>query len=193
MNSSTNSKKSILPIAIAEGGSTAVSMGALWVMERTEGLHPIQNALAKYIIYPSLIKTAYPTPAEHQAAMAQANEQASVLVKGAGMLGAGFAAHIPLQLALEKKVDAKGFRTAVLGKGVGVATSLGTIIMLGQVAPSFLPKLQETLAPIISPFLPKDSKDDSRRNDEVAKLLILDLTSSAIAGLVNYGFSHKIR
>lgn len=193
MDSRPHSKSRFLPIAIAEGGSTGVSLAALWALERNEGLlAPLQQQLSQALFYPDLRRRHQPSSPDQEAELQRrAMLRASVTLKGVAMIGTGFVAHLPIQLALEGKVDGVAFRQAAVGKGAGVAVALGSIIALNKFAPSAMASLQNALTPILKPFLPKDRKSDSHSQDEVAKLLIVDLTSSAIAGLANYAITRK--
>lgn len=185
---------SAAPIALAEAGSTAVSLGAVWALENhRETIQPLQDYISRTVIYPSLAKHTPPADdAAKEKLQHEASNRASLIIKGAGMITAGFAAHIPLQLALEGKFRPTDFYRATLGKSIGLGTALGSIVVLNKVAPSAMPALQNAIFPLIKPLLPKDERgQDSRGAEEVAKLLILDVPSSVIAGLVNYHFGRK--
>ena len=185
-----------MPIALAEVASTGVSLGALWAMEHDcDKLEPLKSYIARTIIYPSMAKH---HPPEDEAAKEKlwqgAINHASLGIKAVGMIGAGFVAHIPLQLALEGKFHGSGFCTAAVGKSVGLSAALGSIVLLNRVAPNAMPALQNAIFPIIKPLLPKDERGrDSRGAEEVAKLLVLDMPSSIMAGLVNYYVGRKMR
>lgn len=191
----TSTKKvQIMPMVIAEGGSSAVSLGALWAMERAEGLfEPLQHHLARTVIYPSLAKgQPLPEQPETDPTYKRAYERSSLIVKATGMNVAGLVAHIPLQMALEGKSDARSFGIMVAGKTLGIGVSLGSILALNKVAPSLMPSLEKAIMPIIAPLLPKD-KEDRKAAEEVARLLILDVPATAISLLVNYAVAHKMR
>ncbi len=187
---------SIAPIAIAEAGSTAVSLGAVWVMGHYPGtIKPLQDYVSRTVIYPSLAKHRPPSDdAAKEKLQQEASNRASLIIKGVGMIGSGFAAHLPLQLALEGKFTGTGFRTAATGKTIGVATALGSILLLNRIAPDAMPALQNAIFPLIKPLLPKDDRGrDSRGAEELAKLLIIDVPSSIVAGLINYHVGRSIR
>ncbi|PZP84790.1 MAG: hypothetical protein DI582_07770 [Azospirillum brasilense] len=196
MNPATNSLGPAPSIAIAEGASTLVSMGSIWLMQHHPGpLRGLTNYVQDTAIYPGMAKKTPPQNAEQEAALkAAAHTRASLLVKGATMVATGFAAHVPIQMALEGRFDRHGLKTAVFGKSAGLAISLGSIAVVNRVAPSALPALQNAIFPLVKPFLPKDERGrDSRQAEEVAKLLILDLPSSAVAGLINYATTKHAR
>lgn len=186
-----NSSSSIAPIAFAEGGSTIVSMGALMLMERKPGLiAPLRDWLARTVIYPTLQKK--DPLADSNTLSQQATQRASLLVKGTGMIGAGFVSHLPIQLALEGEFHLSGLKTAAFGKTMGLAGSLGSIMVIDALAPSALPALQKAIYPMVKPLLPKDARGkESRGAEEIAKLLILDVPSSLVAGLLNYQLARK--
>lgn len=176
----------LTPILAAEAGSTAVSLAALAVMERKPGtIQSLKEFLARTTIYPSLARK-HPEQSP-ETLQKQAEDKASLLVKGAVMIGAGFVSHLPIQMALEGRITGEGLQHAAVGKGVGVAVSLGSIMLIDKLAPRLLPSLQNALYPLVKPLLPKDERGrDSRGAEEVAKLLILDVPSSIAAGLINY-------
>jgi hypothetical protein len=189
----TAKNSSIAPIAFAEGASTAVSMGALLVMEHHPRLiAPARDFVARHFIGPSLQRK---HPADSPDTIAKAAQQrASLLVKGAGMIAAGFIAHIPLQLAVEGSFHPSEVKQAVFGKTVGVAGSLGCIMLIDQLAPNALPALQKAIYPLVKPMLPKDHRGrETRGAEEIAKLLILDIPSSIAAGLLNYQMMRRGR
>ena len=189
----TKHNPSLKPILIAEAGSTFVSLGALGLMEhQASALKPLKEFLARTTIYPAMAKA---HPEQDQAAlMKKAEDRASLAIKGVGMIGAGFVSHIPIQLAAEGKFSGEGMRHAAIGKGVGLAVSLGSIVAVNKIAPNLLPALQNALYPLVKPLLPKDDRGrDSRNAEEVAKLLILDIPSSIAAGLINYHWARKVR
>lgn len=188
-----HSSSAAIPIAFAEGGSTAVSMGALMLMERKPSLiAPMRDWLARRVIYPSL-QTKDPLT-NHTALMQQATDRASLLVKGTGMIGAGFVSHLPIQLALEGEFHLSGLKSAAFGKTLGVAGSLGSIMVIDHLAPSALPALQNAIYPLVKPLLPKDARGkETRGAEEIAKLLILDVPSSIATGLINYSMTRKVR
>lgn len=194
MDTKDNKKIGILPIAVAEGSSTLVSLGALWLMEKLDKpLDPLQHYLTRTLVYPQMAKgKPLPENPEIDLTYQKAFERASLIIKGTGMVGVGFASHIPIQLALEGKSDAKSLGVAVVGKGVGIGVSLGSIMLLNKFAPDVMPAIQNAIYPIIEPLLPKNSKD-RKSAEEVAKLIILDVPSSIIAGFINYAVAHKIR
>lgn len=176
----------LTPILAAEAASTAISLGALALMQHHAGaLKPLKQYLARTTIYPTLARH---NPHEDQAQlMHKAEDEASLSIKAVGMVGAGFLSHLPIQMGMEGKLSGEGLRHAAIGKGVGLGAALGSIVVVNKVAPNMLPALQNALFPIVKPFLPKDEKGrDSRQAEEVAKLLILDIPSSIAAGLINY-------
>lgn len=177
---------SLKPILVAEAGSTLVSLAALGLMEHNKDtLAPLRERLARTTIYPSLARK-HPEQ-DTQTLMEKANQQASLTIKGVGMVGAGFLSHLPLQMAMEGRVTGEGLRHAAVGKGVGLGVALGSIVVINKITPSLLPALQNALYPLVKPLLPKDERGrDSRGAEEVAKLLILDIPSSIAAGLINY-------
>lgn len=186
---------SAAPIALAEASSTAVSLGAVWAMERfPKSTEPLKDYLSRTVIYPDLAKHHAPSDETTQQKLQQeASNRASLIIKGAGMISAGFIAHIPLQLAIEGKFSRADFSRAAIGKSIGLGVALGSILTVNKIAPNAMPALQNAIYPLIKPLLPKDeSGRDSRGAEEVAKLLILDVPSSVIAGLINYQISRKI-
>lgn len=188
MTQENGTKTKIAPIAFAEAGSAVVSLGSLWVMEKMDGIiEPIQHALARTI---SGKQT--PEKPQEDPQYQQAYNRASLIVKGTGMNLFGFATHIPMQLALEGKSDAKSFGIAASGKGVGIAFSIGSILLLNKFAPEAMQGVKDGVVNIISPMLPKDKKD-RKAAEEVTNLLILEVSSSVIAGLVNYAVARKLR
>lgn len=192
MTQKPNNSTPLKAIAIAEGSSSVVSMGALWAMgHRPAMLQPLNRYLADTVIFPQLEKQKHPQGDEARAQLyQQALDKASLLTKGAVMIGAGFAAHLPIQLALEGRFHPSELKRAAFGKGVGLAVSLGSIVLLNRVAPELLPAVQNAIFPLVKPFLPKDEKGrDSRQAEEIAKLLIVDVPSSVMAGLINYHWS----
>lgn len=193
----TPHRPSLSAIAFAEGGSTVVSLGSIAVMEAMpKTMEPLYTWAAHHIIYPHLAKAHPPkTPQEEAGLRAYAHRRASLFVKAGAMIGTGFVAHIPMQLAMEKRLHAEGFRDAFVGKGTGLAVSLGSILVLNRVAPGAIPAMQKALAPIIAPFIPDapDTKRDEARVRQIANLLILDMPSSVISGLANYFMSHRVR
>jgi hypothetical protein len=193
MKPSLNSSSAIAPIAFAECGSTAVSMGALVLMERKPGLiTPLRDWVARAIIYPHL-QQRHPQ-GDSPTLLKQATDQASLFVKGTVMMGAGFVSHVPIQLALEGAFHGEALKTAVFGKTVGLAGSLGSILVIEKLAPNALPALQNALYPLIKPLLPKDERGrESRGAQEVAKLLMIDVPSSVVAGVLNYQLARKGR
>lgn len=196
MKTNPNSLSAAPSIAIAEGASTLVSLGSIWMMQHHPGpLNGLTNYVQDTLIYPGMARKTPPQSPEQEAALkASAHAHASLLVKGATMVTTGFAAHVPIQMALEGKFDRHGLKTAVFGKSVGLAISLGSIAVVNRVAPAALPALQNAIFPLVKPFLPKDDRGrDSRQAEEVAKLLILDLPSSAVAGLINYATTKHVR
>ena len=187
-------KVKIAPLALAEAGSTAVTLGSLWAMERGESLfEPLQHYLTRTIVYPSMFKgKQVPDASEKDPTYQRAYERSSLIVKGVGMNVVGIAAHVPLQMALEGKTDAKSFGIMAAGKTLGVGVSLGSILTLNKIVPEFLPSLEKAMMPVIAPLLPKD-KEDRKAAEEVAKLLILDIPATAISLVVNYTVAHKMR
>lgn len=185
MSPSKNSS-TLKPILVAEAGSTAVSFGALGLMERSASAwRPFKEYLARTTIYPTLARQ-HPEQAPEEL-KEKSEQKASLLIKGAGMIGAGFVSHLPLQMAFEGRVSREGLKHAAVGKGVGLGVSLGSIMVIDKIAPSLLPALQNAIYPLVKPLLPKDEKDRGSRNaEEIAKLLILDVPSSIAAGLINY-------
>lgn len=186
-----NSK--IAPIAFAESASTAVSVGALMVMQRNPALiQPVRDWVTRSFVLPEVKREKPRLPEAEQQKLA--NDRASLLVKGVGMVGAGFTAHIPIELALHGEFHAKGLKTVVFGKSAGLAGSLGSIFVIDKLAPNLLPSLQNALYPLVKPLLPKDERGrESRGAEEVAKLLIIDIPSSIAAGLINYNLARKGR
>lgn len=180
---------SLTPILAAEAGSTAVSLGALAIIERNpKSIGGFKDYLARTALYPSIARKNPEQDA--QASMQQAQQRASLLVKGTAMIGAGFLSHLPIQMAMEGRLSGEGLKHAAFGKGVGVVATLGSILLIDKLAPNLLPSLQNALYPLVKPLLPKDEKGrDSRNAEEVAKLLILDVPSSIAAGLINYKWS----
>jgi hypothetical protein len=196
MNPTKNSLGPAPSIAIAEGASTLVSMGSIWLMQHhPKALGGLTEYVQNTVIYPCMAKRTPPQTPEQEATLkSTAHARASLLVKGATMVGTGFAAHIPIQMALEGRFDRHGLKTAVFGKSAGLAISLGSIAVINRVVPSALPTLQNAIFPLVKPFLPQDDRGrDSRQAEEVAKLLILDLPSSAVAGLINYATTKHAR
>lgn len=182
---------SLKPILIAEAGSTLVSLSVLGLMERnSSALKPLKEYLARTIIYPSVAKAH--SDQDQGTLMKKAEDQASLTIKGVGMIGAGFVSHIPIQLAVEGKFSAEGLRHAAVGKGVGLGVALGSIVVLNKIAPNMLPALQNAIYPLVKPLLSKDERGrDSKGAEEVAKLLILDIPSSIAAGLINYNWARS--
>lgn len=177
---------SLTPILAAEAGSTAVSLAALGFMERyPTSIRGLKEQLARTTIYPTLARK-HPEQ-DPQTLMDQAEQRASLLIKGTAMMGAGFLSHLPIQMAMEGRLSGEGLKHAAVGKGVGVGVALGSIMVVDKIAPNALPALQNAIYPLVKPLLPKDEKDrDSRNAEEIAKLLILDVPSSIAAGLINY-------
>lgn len=177
---------SLKPILAAEAGSTAVSMGVLAAIERNPAsIGGLKEYLARTTIYPSIARR-HPEQ-DPQTSMQQAEQRASLILKGTAMIGAGFLSHLPLQMAMEGRLSGEGLRHAAVGKGVGIAATLGSILVIDKLAPNLLPALQNAIYPLVKPLLPKGEKErDSRNAEEIAKLLILDVPSSIAAGLINY-------
>ena len=196
MKTNDHSSNLARSIAIAEGTSTAVSLGSIWAMQKyPQALAPLQGYLADTLIYPALARHTPPTSETQKTPLKKtASERASLLIKGATMIGVGFAAHVPIQMALEGRFDRAGLKSAAFGKSAGLGVSLGSILLLNQLAPKALPAVQQAIYPLVKPFLPKDERGrDSRQAEEVAKLLILDVPASVVAGLINYATHRRGR
>lgn len=185
MNLLKNHSK-LTPILAAEAGSTAISLAALGLMERyPQSIQGLKQSLARSTIYPALARQ-HPEQSPEQL-IEKAEQRASLIIKGVGMMGAGFVSHLPIQLALEGRLSGEALKHAAVGKAVGVTAALGSIVLVNKIAPNALPALQNAIYPLVKPLLPKDERGrDSRGAEEVAKLLILDIPSSIAAGLINY-------
>lgn len=175
-------KHSVGPIAISEAASSCVSIGSVILMAHHDRqMEPLRNFLAERCFYPLMKRR--PKDLSDEEAREQAHKHASAFLKGAIMIGTGFASHIPLQLALEKHCDATSFKRVVFGKTIGVSVALGGLGLLRSVAPEILPKAQAASAHVLRRFFPGKSHQTL---EEVCALLFLDIPSSLIAGLVNY-------
>jgi hypothetical protein len=186
-------------IAIAVGTSTAASMGAVWALDK----HPriIAGAVefvAKHVIYPCEHCLGAPAPKQTDKAydpglLEVARRKATLLVKGALMMGVGFATHIPTQLVMEGKLgDMKELRQVVMGKSLGLGVTLMTGWLAEKVHPGMIDSLEHTVQKVISPtsICAEGEKDPKcPLKDDFCKLLVLDIPSSVCSGLVNYCFS----
>src|SRR5581483_6915335 len=136
-----NPKSIIVPIAAAEGASTLVSMGAVLAMARCESaINPVRDFVAKHFIYPMMAHKPAPAGIDtSDSVFDKACDKATMLIKGGAMVGAGFASHVPIQLALEGHCDAKSIRQVVIGKSTGIGVALGSIVLLNRFMPKVLP------------------------------------------------------
>lgn len=182
----------IKPIAIAEIASSAVSLGTIVVMSHTqESLRPMQEWIARHIVYPLSHRNEYTAPADDNPEFQKALAQSSMLIKGGAMLGTGFLSHIPIQLALEGHFDPESIKHVVFGKAAGVATALGSIAVLNQAAPSVIPQVQSSLCPIIDRCMNTSDTKKSNATREACQLLTVEIPSSVISGLMNYYITRR--
>ncbi len=193
MQADFNPRSIIAPIAVAEGASSLVSMGAVLAMAHCESaVSPARNFIARHFIYPMMAHK--PAPADIDTSdplFHKACDQATMLVKGGVMVGAGFASHIPIQLAMEGHCDAKSFRQVLMGKSAGLGVSLGSIFLVNSVMPQVLPAIQKAICPVLAPYLPQGSDHGSSAAEETCHLMTVEIPSSIISGLVNYGITRR--
>jgi len=185
-------------IAVAEGVSTAAEVGAVWLLGENDHLiEPVRDFVAKRIIYPCercMGEDTSKTP--HQGKydpelLEKARKRASLLVKGTIMMAAGFATHVPTQMAMEGRFDAREIKKVVMGKGLGVGATLVSLWLAEKARPGIVGEAEDKLKKVLGrPECPPGEKGEAcRRQDDFCKLLVLDIPSSVMSGLVNYCFT----
>lgn len=185
-------------IAIAEGVSSAASLGAVWLLGKNEHLiDPARDFVARHIIYPcekcmgmENAKTPHTGKYDPQL-MENAKQRASLLLKGAFMLTAGFATHVPTQMLMEGRTDMSEFKKVVTGKGLGVGATLVSLWLAEKARPGIIEEMEGKLKKAMGKpdCKPGQEGEACRRQDDFCKLLVLDIPSSVMSGLVNYCFA----
>ena len=188
-----NPKSLIVPIAVAEGASTLVSLGAVLAMARCGSvIDPVRDFVARHFIYPMTAHKFAPANIDtNDPLYEKARDQANILVKGGVMVGAGFASHVPIQLALEGHYDVKSFHQVAMGKSAGLGVALGSIVLLNTLAPKVLTALQKAVCPILAPYLPQGCDHGCTYAKEACQLMTVEIPSSIISGLVNYAITRR--
>jgi len=186
-------------IAIAEIVSSGASLGAVWLLGKHEhAIDPVRDYVATHIVYPCehCMDSGSSSKSPHTGKydpemMKKAKERATLLVKGAIMLGTGFAAHLPTQMAMEGKYDVKEFKKVITGKSLGVGATLATLWLAEKAKPGLITDVEDKLKHAMGkPDCPPGEQSDAcRRQDDFCKLIVLDLPSSVLSGLVNYCFA----
>ena len=181
----------IKPIVVAECASSAVSLGAVLAMQHYEySLHPLRDFIAERYIYPVMAnKAVHADIDKNDPLLDKARERATMLVKGGVMVAAGFASHIPIQLALEGQFDIQSFRQVFMGKGAGLGVALGSILILNSVVPALIPSIQKLLSPVLAPFMPQCGDHGYSAAKVACQLMTVEVPSSVISGLVNYAIT----
>src|SRR5579872_3914621 len=97
-----------MSIAVAEGVSSAASLGAVWMLGKHEHLiEPVRDYVATHIVYPCEHCICGDDPKKPHTGkydpelMHQAKRKARWLVKGAIMMATGFPTYVPTQMAME--------------------------------------------------------------------------------------------
>jgi len=185
-------------IAVAEAVSSAASLGSVWLIGNHPGLiQPIKEFVAKQFIYPRMCQHAaeHPdplTPEDPAELMKRAEQKASVLLKGIIMVGTTFATHIPTQMMLEGRHDAKEFKKVVLGKSLGLATAMGTLAVINAVKPGMVDNFENQMSDKMFHCKETDPSDNCEKHRELFKLMMIDLPSSVVAGLMNYQLTRRL-
>jgi hypothetical protein len=184
----------IKPIVVAECASSAVSLGAVLAMQHYEhALHPLRDFIAERFIYPVMAnKAVHADIDKSDPLLDKARDRATMLVKGGVMVAAGFASHIPIQLALEKQFDPKSFKQVFMGKGAGLGVALGSIAIVNSVMPNLLPAVQKLLCPVLAPFMPQCDDHGYSAAKTACQLMTVEIPSSVISGFVNYGITKRV-
>lgn len=185
-------------IAVAEGVSTLGELGAVWLLGKNEHLiEPARNFVARHIVYPCEHCLGEEGSKEPHAGkydpelMKKANKRATLLVKGTIMTAAGFATHLPIQMAMEGRYDVKELKKVAMGKGLGMGTTLVALWLAEKVHPGIIDKMDEKIKHVLGKPDCKhgEEKAAGRTQDDFCKLLVLDIPTSVVSGLVNYFFT----
>ena len=195
-----------LAICAAEGLSAGVSVGAAWLVTKNpQMIEPARDFIAGHVILPFMGKnTKDPSKPEDAKLYEQAQEKASVMLKGVIMTGAGFASFVATQCAMEGRFDGKELGQVVKGKSLGLAATIASMAAVNKLAPGVMHKVEDAADAIAAPLCglhkhsesPNDKGPDSQceQTRELARLGAVEVISSVICGGTNYlltkGFRH---
>jgi hypothetical protein len=186
-------------IAAAESISSVISLGAVWLVGKNpQMIAPAKEFLASHIFYPVMAKRASHASdqADPENIMEKAERKASVLLKGMVMVGTSFASHLPIQMLLEGQYDIKELRKVVLGKSLGLATAMGTLMLINHIKPGTIGQIEDRLCKDLfdcNENTSKEACEAKKETKEMCKLMMVDIPSSIIAGVVNYQLTKRLR
>jgi len=159
-------------------------------MHKPELVAPIQHFVADRIVYP-VMKAANSESIPEDALREKATARASLLTKGAVMVGTGFASHLPIQLAMNGGFHMKEFKQAALGKSIGMVSAIAGIGALDYVAPNVMKTAEKSICGTLTPLFPDEQGGGKKHNapKEICQLALIEIPSSVVSGLINYRIS----
>ena len=182
-------------IAVAELSSSVASLGSVWLVGRNpQIIKPAKQFLAKHIFYPAMAGN---TPPECEQSkidelIKKAEQKASVFLKGIIMVGASFASHIPVQMAMEGRHDMQEFKKVVIGKSVGIGGALGALSLINYLNPGSIERVEDAIGSSLFHCHQGKSEEACEADKELTKLMVIDVPSSIIAGLINYQLTKRL-
>jgi len=182
-------------IAAAESISSAASLGAVWfVGHNPQMIAPTKKFLTEHIIYPVMKSYSDSASSQNDSGdlLKKAEQKASLLLKGAIMVGSSFVAHVPTQMFLEGKYDLKELKKVVAGKSVGLAMAMASLAFIDYIKPGAIGKIEDGIGDSLFHCHEAKSPEHCEADKELCKLMVIDIPSSAIAGLVNYQFAKRL-